>query len=174
MRKEVAMAERPKKSLDADVKGRYDALHFDHQALSNGKPLNLEEFQVVTAAYCANGHSLINDLATFNGFNGITVTLRDEHNTGQLSLSPIIGDLSRTFFNFKGVKGDLIDICCPTCNESLPIYDQCVCGAYLVALFTKPKKDFANCIAICPRIGCLHSKIISNYNLRKYSRLGYY
>jgi hypothetical protein len=121
MRKEVAMAERPKNGLDADVKGMYDALHFDHQALSNGKPLNLEEFQVVTAAYCANGHSLINDLATFNGFNGITVTLRDENNTGQLSLSPIIGDLSRTFFNFKGAKGDLIDICCPTCNESLPV-----------------------------------------------------
>jgi hypothetical protein len=78
MRKEVAMAERPKKNIDADVKGMYDALHFDHQALSNGKPLNLEEFQVVTAAYCANGHSLINDLATFNGFNGITVTRRLE------------------------------------------------------------------------------------------------
>ncbi|HEY7746072.1 MAG TPA: hypothetical protein VIA07_07040 [Desulfuromonadales bacterium] len=168
------MGRSPKKPIEIDVQLRCRTLHLTHQELTKGKPLELEEFQVVTEAYCPNGHNLINDLATFRGFNGITVQLRDERQVGQLSLSPIIGDLSRTFFNFKRVEGAIIEIGCPTCSEVFPPYDRCECGANLVALFTRPKKDFANCIGICPRIGCLHSKIISNYSLRKFSRLGYY
>ena len=138
------------------------------------KGRNLENFRVVTECYCPNGHGLLSGLATFGGFTGITVKLRNAHQEGQLSLSPIIGDLSRTFFNFERTEGAIVEICCPTCDEALPLYDQCSCGAYLAAFFTTPKKDFANCIGICQRIGCLHSKIISIDNLRKYSRMGYY
>jgi hypothetical protein len=133
-----------------------------------------ETFRVVTECYCPNGHGLLSDRATFGGFTGISVKLRSDFQEGQLSLSPIIGDLSRTFFNFERIEGSIVEICCPTCDEPLPIYDQCSCGAFLATFFTTPKKDFANCIGICQRIGCLHSKIISIDNLRKYSRMGFY
>jgi len=133
-----------------------------------------DDFDVVTECYCHNGHSLISDTATFNGFKGLTVILRNERQNGQLALSPIVGDMSRTFFNFERVEGELVEICCPTCLEPLPHYDACTCGAYLAAMFTSPDKNYANCIGICQRIGCLHSKIITNYSLRKYSRNGYF
>lgn len=168
------MGRQVKKIIDVDVKVRYRTLRLSHKKLSKENVPDLDHFQVVTEAYCPNGHSLISDLATFRGFSGITVALKDEQQAGQLSLSPIIGDLSRTFFNFRRVKGEIIEICCSICDEGFPDYDQCVCGAHLVAMFTRPKKDFANCIGICPRIGCLHSKIINSYSLRKFSRLGYY
>jgi len=148
---------------------------FTHEELAkDGTSKPNETISVVSECYCSNGHSLISDQASFGDFKGITVTLRNESQRGQLSLSPVIGDLSRTFLNFVRTEGDIVEICCPTCDEPLPYYDQCTCGAYLVAFFCAPKMDFANAIGICQRIGCLHSKIISNYNLRKYSRLGYY
>lgn len=129
---------------------------------------------VVRECYCMHGHSLISDLAIFGDHHGITVKLRTDRQEGMLSLSPVIGDKSRTFFHFERVPGELVDICCPTCDEPFPIYNACTCGAYLVALFTSPKADFADAIGICQRIGCLHSEIKSNRDLRLYSRKGHF
>jgi len=136
--------------------------------------VNMPSPEVVTDCFCMNGHSLISDLAMFGGYPGITIKLRGDRQEGLVSLSSIIGDKSRTFFNFERNLGEIIDICCPTCSEALPIYNQCTCGAYLVALFSSPKADFANCIGICQRIGCLHSEIKSNRALRLYSRQGFF
>jgi len=133
-----------------------------------------EAVDVVTECFCHNGHTLITDLATFGDFNGISIMLKSPSQQGMLSLSPVIGDKSRSFFNFHRVEGETIDICCPTCAESLPIYNECSCGANLVAMFTTPKADFANCIGICQRIGCLHAEIKSNRALRLYSRNGFF
>jgi len=155
-------------------KTRDSKVALSHEQLIFRKFQLPEDFQVISECYCHNGHSLISDAATFSGFDGLTVELRKEGENGQLALSPIVGDMSRTFFNFVRKEGDLVDICCPTCHEPLPYYDACICSAFLVAMFTSPNKNFANCIGICQRIGCLHSKIISNYNLRKYSRNGYF
>ena len=133
-----------------------------------------EGARVVTNCYCHNGHNLLDPAHRFDDFAGLTVQLRTENQAGLLSLSPIIGDLDRTFIDFNGIEGELVEINCPTCAEPLPDYDKCSCGAYLVAMFTTPDNNFANCIGICPRIGCLHSKIITNFNLRKLSRNGYF
>lgn len=145
-----------------------------HEQLTHHAFKPSDSFQVVSECFCHNGHSLITEAATFSEFNGLTLVLRNERQSGQLSLSPIVGDMSRTFFNFDRVEGEMVSICCPTCLEPLPHYDACSCGAYLVALFTTPDQNFANCIGICERIGCLHSKIITNSNLRKFSRNGYF
>jgi len=133
-----------------------------------------EDSRVVTECYCHNGHNLLNDLATFGGYSGISIKLRRGRQDGQLLLSPIIGDLSRTFLDFDRIEGAIVEICCPICDEPLPLYDQCECDAFLATLFTTPREDFANCIGICQRIGCLHSKIISIDHLRKLSRMGFY
>lgn len=129
---------------------------------------------VVRECYCRHGHSLISDLAVFGDYHGITIKLLNDRQEGTLSLSPVIGDKSRSFFNFERVEGEIIDICCPTCFEPLPIYNVCTCGAYLVALFTSPKAEFSDAIGICQRIGCLHSEIKSNRDLRLYSRTGHF
>lgn len=130
--------------------------------------------RVVTKCYCHNGHDLLDPEHKFGGFDGLTVQLKTATQTGMLALSPIIGDMERTFIDFERNEGELIEISCPTCSEPLPDYDTCSCGAYLVAMFTTPDNNFANCIGICPRTGCLHSKIITNFNLRKLSRNGYF
>jgi len=125
---------------------------------------------VVTACYCAQGHNLVGASAKFGPHFGIDINLKTDSQEGLLSLSPVIGDRRRRFFDFEPVEGEIVDISCPTCSESLPVYDICTCGAYLVSLFSSPGGDFANCIGICQRIGCLHSEIKSNRELRIFSK----
>jgi hypothetical protein len=136
--------------------------------------LYMREPPLVKECYCPKGHSLMTDLASFDGHPGITVRLRTDTQEGLLSLSPILGDSSRTFFNFERIPGEIVDVCCPICSELLPVYNVCSCGANLVAIFTTTCSDFSNCIGICQRIGCLHSEIKSNRDLRLYSRKGYF
>jgi len=130
-------------------------------------------FEVLAECYCHNGHSLLSDLVTYNGYDGLTVKLRTSTQEGTLSLSPVIGDKSRSFFDFERVEGEIVEICCPTCNEPLPVYNECTCGAELVALFTEPKLNYANCIGICQRIGCLNSEILTTRALRLLGRNGF-
>lgn len=125
---------------------------------------------VIRECYCPKGHSIITDLATFGGYGGLTLKLRTATQQGLLSLSPIIGDRDRSFVDFEEIPGQVIEICCPTCAEPFPIYNECSCGAHLVALFTSPQTSFAKCIGICQRIGCLHSELLSERDLRLFSR----
>lgn len=130
--------------------------------------------RLVSECYCHNGHSLLTDMATYDGLPGLTIRLRTAERTGLLSLSPIIGDKNRQFFEFEGAAGEVVEICCPTCEEPLPVYNACPCGADLVTLFTTPKADYANIIGICRRLGCLHAEIISGRDMRLYSRRGFF
>ncbi|PLX95355.1 MAG: hypothetical protein C0621_03765 [Desulfuromonas sp.] len=59
-----------------------------------------EQNIVVEECFCPNGHSLITQQAVFASYPGITLALKNEQQSGLLSLSPIIGDRSRSFFNF--------------------------------------------------------------------------
>lgn len=130
--------------------------------------------QLVSECYCHQGHSLLTKLATFDGLPGLTIKLRSATKEGLLSLSPIIGDKNRTFFDFERVESEVVELCCPTCDEPFPVYNTCPCGADLVTLFTTPRADFANVIGICRRIGCLYAEIISGRDMRLYSRLGFF
>lgn len=133
-----------------------------------------EENLVIKECYCPKGHSIITDVATFDGYPGLTLKLRTANQEGLLSLSPIIGDRDRKFFNFNEIPGEVVEISCPTCGEPFPIYNECSCGAHLVALFTSPETSFAKCIGICQRSGCLHSELLTERDLRLFSRLGTY
>jgi hypothetical protein len=125
---------------------------------------------VVSECYCPNGHSIISEAGVFSGHQGLTLKLRTSEKEGILAISPIIGDHGRNFIDFNQVSGEIVEICCPTCSEPFPVYNECECGAYLVALFTSPKAHFSRCVGICQRIGCLHSELISERDLRLYSR----
>lgn len=130
------------------------------------QPEPTQAYELVAGSYCSNGHNLISGAATFAGYDGITLKLKNDHQEGLLALSPIIGDKDRTFFDTKWTQGEIVDICCPTCSEPLPVYNECACGANLIAIFTTTKSDFSDCIGICQRIGCTHSEITSNKALR--------
>ena len=129
--------------------------------------------EVITECYCANGHSILTDRAKFQGHLGLTLKLRNKQSEGLLILSPVLGDRDRLFIDFEKSVGEVVDICCPTCSEPFPIYNSCPCGAHLVALFTSPRKHFSQCIGICQRLGCLHSELLSERDLRLYSRQSY-
>jgi hypothetical protein len=134
----------------------------------------LDKQEMVTECYCPNGHSILTDKATFQGHPGLTLKLKTKTSEGLLVISPLIGDRDRTFIDFEKKLGEVVDICCPTCSESFPVYNVCPCGAHLVALFTSKKTHFSQCIGICQRLGCLHSEILSERDLRLYNRQDYF
>ena len=130
--------------------------------------------RVIDACFCPNGHSILTDIRTFQGLPALTLKLIGKRGEGVLAISPVIGDCNREFIDFEQVPGEVVEICCPECSMPFPIYNECPCGAHLVALFTSPKTHFAQCIGICQRIGCLHSELLSERDLRLFSRLGYF
>ena len=136
--------------------------------------LPLQQKKVVGQCFCPNGHSILSEQHLYDGFPGILLKLRSAEQGSLLSLSPIIGDSARTFHGGKLSSGDVVDICCPICDQAFPIYNQCGCGAHLIALFTSLKKDYSDCIGICQRIGCLNAEIISGRELRLLNRVNYF
>lgn len=131
------------------------------------------KLEVIEECYCPNGHSILTDAAIFQGYKALTLRLRTRDQEGILAISPVIGDRDRTFIDFEQMPGQVVEICCPECAEPFPIYNECPCGAHLVALFTSPKAHFAQCVGICQRLGCLHSELITERDLRLYSRQDY-
>lgn len=136
--------------------------------------LDKERSEIIKECYCPNGHSILTDAGLFQGHHALTLKLRNNSREGLLVISPIIGDNERTFIDFARVPGEIVEICCPTCDEPFPVYNACPCGAHLVALFTSDKAHFSKCIGICQRIGCLHSELLSERDLRLYNRQDYF
>lgn len=130
--------------------------------------------EVITECYCPNGHTILTDTASFQGHPGLTLKLKSKTSEGLLVISPVLGDRDRLFIDFEKQAGEVVEICCPTCSEPFPVYNVCPCGAHLVALFTSLKAHFSQCIGICQRLGCLHSELLSERDLRLYSRQDYF
>ncbi len=116
---------------------------------------------VVKECFCSNGHNLVNKRVNFNGFDGILLKAshKDEH--GFVGLSPVFGDKSRIFMDLDVKTDDVLNLYCPHCDVPLPIYSSCSCGENIVALFSTPKVEFANCIGICNKVDCVNAEIIS-------------
>jgi hypothetical protein len=137
-------------------------------------PETAPEPHVVEECYCPNGHSILSERHAYSGYPGILLKLKNADQQGLLSLSPIIGDAARIFYDFKQISGEMIEICCPICDQPFPIYNQCGCNAHLIALFTSTRNDYSDCIGICQRIGCLNAEIISGRELRLLNRVNYF
>ncbi|MBN1448398.1 MAG: hypothetical protein JXA28_10750 [Bacteroidetes bacterium] len=130
---------------------------------------------VVQACYCPRGHNLINDKAQFSEHGGILLRVRDaELREGLVALSPIYGDKSRISLGLRLEKGDVIKLLCPECGVPLPVYDECSCGADLIALFTRPVPDYGNCIGICNRVGCYNAELKNGNELLTLANLEEY
>lgn len=130
--------------------------------------------QIVRQCHCPNGHNVLSSEHQYSGYPGILLKLKTAERQGLLSLSPIIGDHERTFHDFEQQSGEIVEICCPVCDEAFPLYNQCGCNAHLIALFTSKENDYSDCIGICQRIGCLNAEIISGSELRLLDRVNYF
>ncbi|MDX9759137.1 MAG: hypothetical protein RBU27_08260 [Bacteroidota bacterium] len=126
---------------------------------------------VVKACYCPRGHNLINDKVVFGDFEGILLRMRKGHSEGLLALSPVYGDKSRITLGLRPERGDILTLLCPDCGVPLPVYDECMCGGDILALFTRPVPDFGNCVGICNRLGCHHAEIRNGDELLSYANI---
>lgn len=134
---------------------------------------DLQRNQVITECYCPHGHAIVTEATRFQGHPGLALKLKSRSAEGLLLLSPVVGDRDRLFIDFDQQVGEVVEICCPVCAEPFPVYNVCPCGAHLVALFTSPMARFSQCVGICQRLGCLYSELLSERDLRLYSRQDY-
>ncbi|MFH1194964.1 MAG: hypothetical protein V1720_04590 [bacterium] len=118
-----------------------------------------EKVLVINECYCPNGHNLVNSRVSFNGFHGIMLKVKCKDKSGFIALSPIYGDKSKISLDIDLIKDELLEIKCPICDEQLPVYSQCTCGADLITLFSTNNKDYGNCIGVCSRVDCFNAEI---------------
>jgi hypothetical protein len=118
---------------------------------------------IVTNVYCQHGHSLIDKRAMFNTHPGIVLTVKQGDQTGQMVLSPVVGDKTRVCLGFDLIDGAEVQLCCPHCDIKLPVHSPCdVCNGNLIALFLTPKGNFNDCIAVCNIVACPKANILSS------------
>lgn len=131
-----------------------------------------EKVVLIKSCYCPRGHNLVSDKSQFCDNDGIVLRVRQNQlREGLVALSPIYGDKSRISLGIHLEKGTVMSLLCPECGVPLPVYDECSCGADVIALFTKPVPDFGNCVGICNRVGCYNAQLRSGNELLNYSAL---
>ncbi len=132
-----------------------------------GKPdPTVDKVIVASELFCPQGHGLISDRATFNGYPGILVTaVQGDGSKGLLALSPIYGEKSRVALGLELVNGEQLTLHCPHCSVALPTHSPCACGANLVSLFLDTETKFTHCIGVCERVNCVNAKVISGGEL---------
>lgn len=118
-----------------------------------------DDIILVQECYCQNGHQLIDDRVKFGEFKGIYMKVRAHGDEGYLGLSPIYGEKCRIILDIELDSGEILDLRCPTCDESLPIYSACNCGGSIVALFLNDAANFSDCIGICNRVDCNNASV---------------
>lgn len=128
-------------------------------------PCGKENVVVVEECYCQNGHSLIDKKINFDGFNGILFTVKRAGKEGRVAISPVYGCDHRISLDMDLSEGEIWDFHCPACDEALPYYTLCECGAYMTTFFTSKDADFKETIAICNRAGCKNAEIIHGESL---------
>ncbi len=136
--------------------------------VSKTSVLKEKELWAVNECFCRNGHNLISDKVIFDGMNGILIKLKKGKKAGLVALSPVYGLKSRISVNLHLKKDEQWKICCPECEEPLPVFSTCSCHGDLTALFLDKKADFFNCILVCNRIGCFNAEIKLNNEIIYY------
>ena len=127
---------------------------------------------VVKECFCHNGHGLISEQAVFNRFNGIIIKVKKGKQKGLVALSPVYGYKTRVCLDVKLKPGITWQICCPHCNEPLPVFSSCSCKGDIVALFLNKNADFSNSILICNRIDCFNAQIKFNDEIIHFPGVG--
>lgn len=121
---------------------------------------------VLTHCYCPQAHDLISERASFNGHPGLIIRVKKRSRKGLIALSPIYGEKVRVALDIDLKSGELLDLRCPVCDTALPVHSQCpYCGGEMVAIFSLPEADLANCVAICNRVDCPNATLVQSGKL---------
>lgn len=131
----------------------------------NESPCGKEKVLVVKECYCQSGHSLISEQAKFDGFKGILFKVKRAGREGVVALSPVYGCDHKISLDMELLDGEIYDFHCSVCDEALPFYNLCDCGAFMTTFFTTKDADFKSVIAICNRVGCHNAEINLGENL---------
>jgi hypothetical protein len=123
------------------------------------------EVIVMNECYCPNKHNLINSKAMFGNFPGILLKVRQRNENGMLALSPVYGDKSRISIDINLIDKEITELLCPECDQSLPIFSHCECGADLVSLFLTEELSHNEAAAICTRVNCFNASIKSSTDI---------
>ena len=140
----------------------------DREALPHGLVRLRSGVIAVTKLFCPNGHNLISEdsAARFNGYPGISINVKGEHEEGIVVVSPIHGDDTR--FGAQDFEpGEVTVLTCPQCGVVLPAIQPCGCvpGAELVGLYLDEKLEDGNQVAICNAWGCLRSRVTDRFQV---------
>lgn len=120
---------------------------------------------VMNECFCPNRHNLINRKAMFGSFPGILLKVKQKEDSGLLALSPVYGDKSRISIDIELIDKEILELSCPGCNEKLPVFSHCECGADLLNLFLTEELSFNEAAAVCSRVNCFNAQIKSSSEL---------
>ncbi len=115
--------------------------------------------RIVTAAFCCNGHNLVDSAnPKIDGVSTIHL-LAHSLSAGDVDiyLSPIQGD-SRVVGGEGILKDELLDLKCPVCGVSFEVVAPCYCRhGMFVAIYLKQDCRYQEAIVVCNSWGCKHS-----------------
>lgn len=127
----------------------------EHQIIRDKKKV-----LIVKECFCHKGHNLVTKHSKFNDFDGIELNCSNETDSGKVFLSPIYGEKNRVSLNITLNKGDILQLDCPHCNETLPTYMNCECGGDIITLFLDKEHSFSHIIGVCNRVDCKKSVLL--------------
>lgn len=129
----------------------------------------------VHAAYCPQGHDLIDPTRRIREVPGIRLGFRrPDGEVGEVVLSPTLGCFDKIALSSRLVDGEDLQLFCPVCHTPLPILMECHCqaGAVVNMLYLTRENDPYNAIAFCNVVGCHNSSLIRSGDVVRAARLG--
>ena len=129
---------------------------------------------MVDRAYCTNGHSLIDKEHLVSGYPGIRLAFKSPHHKGEVVISALAGDLSKTTISGELEPGARHNLSCPHCQVPLPMLMSCGCkrNGQLVVIGLTPHLNFNNAITLCDVAGCTNAALVSCGEIIRHKRAG--
>lgn len=129
----------------------------------------------VAAAYCTQGHDLVDPDRVVGETAGIRVGFRRPcGDVGEVVLSATLGCFDKVVLSSELAEGEALDLFCPQCHTPLPILRECHCreGAVVNMLYLTRANDPYDAIAFCNVVGCHNSALIRSGEVVRSARLG--
>lgn len=104
-------------------------------------------------AMCINGHSLMDEVATINGYPSVTVLAKYQDKEGLIHLDPVYGSF-QNLWEITVPKDECVELFCPHCQVTLAehgqICDECLAPMFAIYL------PHGGLVEACLRNGCHH------------------
>ena len=128
---------------------------------------------MVDHAFCPNGHSLMDNEHPIHGYPGIRLAFKLPDSEGEVVISALAGDLTKTTISGELEPGVRHDLSCPHCHVSLPVLMSCGCKrkGQLVVIGLTPKLNFNDAITLCDVAGCTNAAVVSSGEIIRHMRV---